>query len=59
MIFLTSIPNVSLLLCASCASDAMQTVDALLTCKIKRKRDEDEQIQKKAARISSQGSFFF
>lgn len=47
------------LLCASCASDGMQTIDALLTCKVKRKRDEEEHIQKKAARTSYQGLFYF
>ncbi|KAK6114985.1 hypothetical protein DH2020_007254 [Rehmannia glutinosa] len=42
------------LLCASRAADGMQTIDALLTCKVKRKRGE-EPIQKKAAQTSCQG----
>ncbi|KAL8481866.1 hypothetical protein ACS0TY_028131 [Phlomoides rotata] len=41
-------------LALSCAADGMHTIDALLTCKVKRKRDEAEHIQKKAARISQQ-----
>ncbi|KAL6492925.1 Small RNA degrading nuclease 5 [Orobanche gracilis] len=43
-------------LALSCISDGMQTIDALLTCKVKRKRDESEFIPKEAAQASYQGN---
>ncbi|KAL2519959.1 Small RNA degrading nuclease 5 [Forsythia ovata] len=43
-------------LALSCVSDGIQTIDALLTCRVKRKRDEGELIQKKTFQKSIQGT---
>ncbi|CAA2979500.1 small RNA degrading nuclease 5 [Olea europaea subsp. europaea] len=43
-------------LALSCVSDGIQTVDALLTSRVKRKREEGELIQKKISQASTQGT---